>query len=802
MEPSIFFNSQPFWGTPTGLDTYAWSCFRSFEGAAIRQGEIPFWNPYVLNGVPWQGWITNVLHPGSLLHWLDLGPSQFCKVSLYCALVWAYLGGALWCKDLGRSDLAASCSGLLFAHSGLVMGQLYAGHLEIVVAMSWAPWLAWAGERYWRSPNLFGALSASAAGALLMLSGSMQIFYLSYSAVSLHGFLTACFYGQRCWKRSLLALAGWLASCALILLLTLFQWWPLLQAREFCNRPINDPDYFTSFAGRPENLLSWLLPHFFDSSNYDQFWTNGAYWEGCEYLGLLGLTFFVAGLVRGGQRRGPSLVLMIVACLIAYDSSSTLLKAYVNLGLDPAASQFRCPSRFLFWLHLYASPLVASGLDGWLKREQLVCRWIQRCLVAIFLCYFWALCLLEVLSPTNSVWVAFCRALFESQALSETSVATLYVSQYGRALWMFFLSFCMLVGWRYLDRELTSGRSLSASRMWIVLALLALDLASIVKPWLTTASEGNFSLAAVDVQTVRQSCPVGRRFEMPLPNVLQGMTMSKEELSGFLPITSLAYQEFWRTAMKRWRPNLVYQSLIVVFVSPVPPPLATFFGCNDAFPTKNRLEHWKSQFPQLSQVDVNPGGWELQPYTEEAQTSLLHFQRAQSNNNSRFLFHRSASFLPAQLIYARLSKSSHQSELWLSQPLQNSPKSDSSSSSPDWSIKNLELGVNRLEVEVSCSQSGYFTTKDAYWPGWQAWVDGTSTEVTSSYAGLCRTIWLPAGQHQVKFRFRPQHWDQLLRISQISWLLVLSSWGWLAWRRANRMTTQIPITYQLNCLGS
>lgn len=787
VEPYVFLNSQPFWGTPTGLDTYGWACFRVFEGTAIRQGEIPFWNPYVLNGVPWQGWTTNVVHPGSLLHWLDLGPSQFCKVSLYFALVWAYLGGALWCKDLGRSDLAASCSGLLFAHSGFVMGQLYAGHLEIVVALSWAPWLAWAGWRYWRSPTLLGALSASAAGALLMLSGSMQMFYLSYSAVSLHGFLTTIFYGQRTWKASLVSLAGWMASCALMLLLTLFQWWPLLQAREFCNRPINDPDYFSSFGGRPENLLSWLLPHFFDSSNYDQFWTNGAYWEGCEYLGLFGLAFLLAGLVRTGQQRGPSVVLMIIACLVAYDSSSTLLKAYVDLGFDPAISQFRCPSRFLFWLHLYAGPLVASGLDGWLNREQIVCRWTQRSLTAIFLCYFVALCLLEVLSPANSVWVAFCRALFESEALSEASAATLYVSQYSRALWMFFLSFCMLVGWHHLDRKLAHGRSPNASRIWIVLALLALDLASIVKPWLTTGAEGNFTLSRPDVQVVSQSCPAGRRFEMPLPYLLQGMTMSKEELSGFLPISSLAYQEFWRTAMKRWRPNLVYQSLIVVFDSPAPPLLAAFFGCHDAFPTKSRLEHWKHQFPRLSDADLNPGGWELRPHPEDPEASLLHFQRTQASENSRFCFHQQASFLPAELIYARLSKSSHQPELWLSQSTPSVPKPVGSS--PDWSVKNFQIGVNRLEVEVSCSQSGYFTTKDAYWPGWQAWVDGSSTEVLSSYAGLCRTIWLPAGQHRLEFRFRPPRWDQLLLVSQVCWLLLLSSLGLLACRRRADPTT-------------
>jgi hypothetical protein len=775
VEFGIFLNPKAFWGTPTGLDTYAWSCFRAFEGSAIRQGLVPFWNPYVLNGVPWQGWVTNVIHPGSILHWFNLSPGLFCKISIYSALVWGYLGSSMWCKSQGRSDIAALGSGMLFAHGGFMMGQLYAGHLEIVVALSWSPWLAWSAERYWNSPGFSNALIVSVTGALLMLSGSMQIFYLTYTAVSLYGLLRTLFAASRL-KLLVAPVCGWLGGSLMMTLLTAFQWFPLLQARAYCNRPDQDADYYTSFSGTPENLLSWVFPHFFDSSSYDRFWTNPAYWEGCEYLGMIGLAFLVAGIVRPGPGRLASLVVVFISCLIAYDSSSTLLRAYVDLGFDPAVVQFRCPARFLVWFHLYAVPLVASGIDGWIDREHPACLWVTRILQGLLVFYFINLCLLELLSPTNLVWLKFCRALSHNDAISPSLAATLYVSQYGRALWMFFLSFCILVGWRAIQPSLDrSNPEISrATKVWWILALIAFDLASIVRPWLTTASSDNFGLNSSEVSLIQKGCPGGQRLELPLPKALQGMTIAKEELSGFLPVCSLAYQEYWRTAMKRWRPNLEYKSFIALFASPSPPALATFFNCNQAFVDGHHLKHWKSQFPRILEANPNPGGWSLISSPEQP---LLQFERTAPDRKdlrSRFAFHTKAVFLPDELIYARLAKDSDQERpLWLpSRELKNLPSA--TDDAVDWSVSDLELGINTIQVVVRSTRAGYFTTRDAFWPGWEAWSDGVPTTVLPSYGGLCRTVRLAPGTHQLRFRFRPQYWDRLLLLSTAGWLLILS----------------------------
>jgi hypothetical protein len=61
---------------------------------------------------------------------------------------------------------------------------------------------------------------------------------------------------------------------------------------------------------------------------------------------------------------------------------------------------------------------------------------------------------------------------------------------------------------------------------------------------------------------------------------------------------------------------------------------------------------------------------------------------------------------------------------------------------------------NNITVEVDCAAPGFLVLTDPWYPGWTSTVDGRSTPIhRADY--VFRAVAVPAGKHQVRFRFEP-----------------------------------------------
>lgn len=91
----------------------------------------------------------------------------------------------------------------------------------------------------------------------------------------------------------------------------------------------------------------------------------------------------------------------------------------------------------------------------------------------------------------------------------------------------------------------------------------------------------------------------------------------------------------------------------------------------------------------------------------------------------------------------------------------------------------------RVELQVRSSDEAYLILRDAYYPGWQAQVNGEQTDVFRANV-LFRAVRVPAGESTVVFTFVPQLWYAALGLGALLWgALVLVGLGWLR-RRAPR----------------
>jgi uncharacterized membrane protein YfhO len=94
----------------------------------------------------------------------------------------------------------------------------------------------------------------------------------------------------------------------------------------------------------------------------------------------------------------------------------------------------------------------------------------------------------------------------------------------------------------------------------------------------------------------------------------------------------------------------------------------------------------------------------------------------------------------------------------------------------------LQYDLHTVTIAVETDQPGYLVLPDAYYPGWQATIDGRPEPIwRANYA--FRAVYVPTGQHTVQFVFDPPIWKVGLAVSGITLLGLLGWAGWGRWKR-------------------
>ncbi len=81
----------------------------------------------------------------------------------------------------------------------------------------------------------------------------------------------------------------------------------------------------------------------------------------------------------------------------------------------------------------------------------------------------------------------------------------------------------------------------------------------------------------------------------------------------------------------------------------------------------------------------------------------------------------------------------------------------------------------RVELRVTTERAGFLILSDAYYPGWKAYVDGKQVPIYPTDVAL-RSVFVPAGEHEVKFVFSPGSFKLGSAITLVS-LAVLAAYA-------------------------
>lgn len=362
-----------FWGTPL-LQFYPW---RILALAALRAGQVPLWNPYLGNGAPLAANLQSaIFYPPNWLYFL--GPVEWLMgIIAVLHVLWAGLGMFAFARTLGLRPFAAAVSGLSFMLSGYLIARL--GFLSMTTAYAWLPWLLLGVERIVTRCRLADALLLGLMLGLQLLAGHAQTSFYSglalvaYAAFRIgvinrkerqerenkSGFLFAPF-AVRIRLLALAALLGiGLAAIQLV---------PTGELMQLSQRSAGlDYDFAMTYSFWPWRLLTLWAPNFFGQPANGNYWGYGAYWEDDGYLGVLPLLLASASIVTWRRKRHP---------LVPFFAGMALVALVLALGRNtpiypwlfrhvPGFGLFQAPARLLALYTLAVSVLAGIGAEAW-----------------------------------------------------------------------------------------------------------------------------------------------------------------------------------------------------------------------------------------------------------------------------------------------------------------------------------------------------------------------------------------------------------------------------------------------------
>ena len=383
------------------LSTYFYP-YRQYAAEALRQANLPLWNPYLFQGVPFlANQQTAVLYPPNLLYLL-VSTETGLALSIALHLIWGALGVFVFTRQATKLVWPAAVgAAITFGLSGYLGAQV--GHVNQVNAAVWLPWAFVTAHYLYSGRSLRWTVVLSLILAVQFLAGHAQPSYMTLFALMLYwlghavwdwlgvtnyrpAFLAAAsapvtdpsqalpsaavgqspapalFTYLRNWYSQLL----WRPVVGFVLLgsafagtaaLTAPQVLPMLQLTRHSIRQgglsFNEG---TAFSLSPRELLAGMLP------------TPDGFVSTAEYFGFIGILAIALALLAlaATYRRRATLGfagLALIALFLALGESNPLYPALFEVlpGLD----FFRVPARWLLLYTFAASVLVGIGLD-WL----------------------------------------------------------------------------------------------------------------------------------------------------------------------------------------------------------------------------------------------------------------------------------------------------------------------------------------------------------------------------------------------------------------------------------------------------
>ncbi len=759
--PVISFSALLFSNQVLYRDDISWIHYplSILKAQLLRSGQVFLWNPHIQFGFPQLAdQDVLALYPLNLLFLLPVKPSLalslFAIAHYALAGVFSYL---LACSlSIGRGGSLVTA--LTFAFGGYLMAQLT--NLCVMTNSVWLPLILLLFIKTLRGKSLLYAVLCGAAIALQIVAGHPQVVF--YTVLTLGAF--GLFWLVRLWRgseiavrrrgKTAIALLALMAVAILAgLLLAAAQILPTWELTGLSPRATGMAyENMTSFSLTPHNLLAFLFPNFLGNPVIG-YVGELTFEELHAYVGILPLLLIPWAWAKK-RRDGHATFFAILAgtaLLLALGGYTPLYRLLVYV---PGFDFFRVPARWLFIVSFSLSILAGYGFDALAGGHD---RTVSRRFAIFWKILFWLT--LGIILALGALLIGGQQAIQALESLgkgllSERALAWALISAQG----------------------LTRLPLLQPSRS------LATTLSSLNPSLLFVLFSGSGFLLIYLWNKRRIAAPVFKILAVGLILVdlflTGGTTVNPVRSAGYfeMPIESRTFLQ-QNAGLHRIAP-LVYGDQVVHLMNDIP----TAYGLYSAGGHISALV--LERYNDLSMVPQFPAPlWDLMGVrymiVEKGQTcsgylpafdgKQLEICENESVLPRAFIVHRAEVLPSQQAALERLLAGDFDPRLAVILEKEPSPDIDRSVP-PESDLRGAEIVVyspNRVVINADLKADGFLVLSDAYYPGWEALVDGQEAEIYQADY-LFRAVSLEQGAHVVEFKYRPRSFRTGVAISLIS----------------------------------
>ncbi len=364
----LLFGEVFFWGLPS-LQFYPW---REYAFDLIRNGHLPFWNPYNGAGAPLlANYQSALLYP---LNWFGFFLPLAWSMSVTAVLHLFIAGWGMWMFTgrLGLPELGRGISALAFALTGYLVARL--GTYPTIFAAAWIPWLMWAALKILTDARRRDLGWLAVFTALQLLAGHAQTTWYSMLLLGIFSVWWAITHRVKWQRVAILILALTLgAGVATAQLL------PTAELLAQSQRS-GGVDYETvmNFSYGWLRIPNFFSANFFGTPANGTYATEGAFFEDAVYVGLIPLISASVAILTwawGKLRRAERpdyfasvpfwLVIVVIAFVFALGKNSPIFPfLYEHV---PTFKLFQAPVRWHIWTVFGLSVLAGIGVGMWTR---------------------------------------------------------------------------------------------------------------------------------------------------------------------------------------------------------------------------------------------------------------------------------------------------------------------------------------------------------------------------------------------------------------------------------------------------